>query len=140
MILQILYGFLSSSGFGVLFNVPQKYLFKAGLSGAFGWASYLIMMRLFSSPGVATFVASIFIGMIGELFARKTKNPATIFIIPAIVPLVPGAASYRTIKAFIDGKNKEALELAILTAGLAIAISAGLFFVTSYFRIKKKKN
>lgn len=140
MIFQILYGFLSSFGFGILFNVPKKHLFRAGLSGALGWASYLIVMHIFTSPGAATFVASIFIGVIGELFARNTKNPATIFIIPAIVPLVPGAASYRTIKAFIDGKNKEALELAIITIGLAVAISAGLFFVSSYFNIKKKKS
>lgn len=139
MILQILYGFLSSAGFGILFNVPKKHLFEAGISGAVGWTSYLIMMQIYPSPVAATFVASVFIGIMGEIFARRTKNPATIFIIPAIVPIVPGAASYRTVKAFIDGRNKEALELAILTAGLAVAISAGLFFVTSFFRIKRKK-
>lgn len=140
MILQILYGFLSSAGFGILFNVPKKHIFEAGLSGAMGWAGYLFMMRIYASPIAATFVVSIFIGIIGEFFAIKTKNPATMFIIPAIVPLVPGVASYRTIKALIDGNNKEALEHAILTGGLAVAISAGLFFVTSFFRIGRKKS
>ncbi|MFU0800271.1 MAG: threonine/serine exporter family protein [Xylanivirga thermophila] len=139
MILQIIYGFFATIGFGILFNVPKKYIIEAGFSGAIGWAGYLLMMHISKSTIAATFIASIFIGIMGEFFAKRTKNPVTIFIIPAIIPLVPGVASYKTIKALIDGKNKEALSLGILTAGIALAISSGLILVISFFRIRSQK-
>lgn len=139
MILQMLYGFLATAGFGILFNVPKEHIVETGLSGAISWAGYLVMMQLYGSSVAATFIASVLIGIMGEFFARKTKNPVTIFIIPAIIPLVPGVTSYKTIKALIDGRNKEALGLAILTAGIALAISSGLILVISFFRLRRQK-
>ncbi len=139
MILQILYGFLATAGFGILFNIPKDHILEAGISGAIGWAGYLFVMQLYESPIFASFIASVFIGIIGEFFAKNTKNPATIFIIPAIVPLVPGVTSYKTIKALIDGRNREALSLGILTGGLALAIASGLILVISFFRIKRQR-
>lgn len=139
MILQMLYGFLATAGFGILFNVPKKHIVETGLFGAISWAGYLVMMQLYGSSVAATFIASVLIGIMGEFFARKTKNPVTIFIIPAIIPLVPGVTSYKTIKALIDGRNKEALGLAILTAGIALAISSGLILVISFFRLRRQK-
>lgn len=139
MILQVLYGFLATIGFGILFNIPREQIKEVGFSGGIGWGGYIIIMNIYSSPVAATFVASILIGIMGEYFARRTKSPVTIFIIPAIVPLVPGITSYRAIKALIDGKNKVALELGLLTAGIAIAIASGLILVISIFRIRRQR-
>lgn len=139
MILQVLYGFLAALGFGIIFGVPQNSLIAAGISGAVGWLGYMIVMEVYPSSIAATFVASVLIGIMGEFFAKRLKNPSTIFIIPGITPLVPGITSYRTIKALIDGNNELALNLAILTVGTAIAISTGLIFAMSFFRIRKRK-
>ncbi|NMA94533.1 MAG: threonine/serine exporter [Clostridiales bacterium] len=139
MILQILYGCLATIGFGILFDIPKKLIKEVGLSGGVGWGGYIIIMNLYASPVAATFVASVLIGIMGEYFARSTKSPVTMFTIPAIMPLVPGITSYRAIKALIDGENKAALELGILTIGIAIAIASGLIIVISLFRIKKQR-
>lgn len=138
MILQILYGFLAAAGFGILFNVPKNSIIASGMVGAIGWLGYLMVMSMYTSPIIATFVASVLIGVMGEVFAKKFKNPSTIFIIPGIIPLVPGITSYKTIIALIDGDNGLALSLGILTMGLAIAISSGLIFAISFFRIRKR--
>ncbi len=139
MIFQILYGFLATTGFGILFNIPKRHIVEAGISGAIGWAGYLTIMRVYGSSVGATFIASVLIGIMGEFFARHTRNPVTIFIIPAIIPLVPGVTSYKAIKALLDGRNKEALELGILTAGIALAIASGLILVISFFRLRGQK-
>jgi len=60
-------------------------------------------MQIYSSPIAATFAASILIGIMGEIFAKKLKNPSTIFTIPGIIPLVLGITAYKTIKALIEG-------------------------------------
>jgi len=139
MILQGLYGFLAAAGFGIIFGVPSNSLIASGISGAIGWLGYMIAMKIYPSPIAATFVASVLIGIMGELFAKRLKNPSTIFTIPGIIPLVPGITSYRTIKALIDRNNELALNLAILTVGMALAISTGLIFAISFFRIRKRK-
>lgn len=140
MILQVLYGFIAAAGFGIVFNVPRGSVIAAGISGAIGWFGYLIIMQIYPSPIVATFVASVLIGLMGEFFAKRMKNPSTIFIIPGIIPLVPGIMSFRTIKALIDGDNELALNLAILTVGIALAVSSGLIFVISLSRIRQRKH
>lgn len=139
MILQVVCGFLAAAGFGILFNVPQNCLIASGISGAIGWLGYLVAMNIYPSSIAATFVASVLIGIVGELFAKRLKNPSTIFTIPGIIPLVPGITAYRTIKALIDSDNELALSLAITTVGMAIAISSGLIFAISFFRIRQRK-
>ncbi len=42
------------------------------------------------------------VGTLGELFARYFKKPATVYIIPGIVPLVPGAGMYYTMLALVE--------------------------------------
>lgn len=137
MILQILYGFFATAGFAFLFNVPLNSIIISGISGAISWAGYLLVIKIYPSAIAATFIASLFIGIMGEIFARKMKNPSTIFVIPGIIPLVPGAYSYRTILAIIQGNNKQAFGLGLQTIGIALAIAAGLMFVISFARIKK---
>ncbi|MDI6604803.1 MAG: threonine/serine exporter family protein [Thermoanaerobacteraceae bacterium] len=137
MIYQLIFGFLSTVGFAILFNLPKDSIIISGLSGAICWAGYIIMMYIYPSSIAATFIAAVFIGITGEIFARKKKNPSTIFIIPGIIPLVPGVYSYKTILAIIQGNYTQAFELCLQTIGIALAIAAGLIFVLSFARIKK---
>lgn len=137
MIFQLIYGFLATVGFAVLFNLPKNAIIVSGISGTIGWAGYLIMMYFYPSTILSTFIAAVLIGIMGEIFARKFKNPSTIFVIPGLLPLVPGAYSYRTILAIIEGNNKQAITFGLQTIGVAIAIAAGLIIVISFARIKR---
>jgi len=138
MIFEILYGFMATAGFAILFNIPQNMIIISAFSGAIGWSGYLIMMHIYPSVILSTFIASLFIGIMGEFFARHYKNPSTIFVIPGILPLVPGAYSYKTMFAIIQGNNKQALNLGLQTIGIAIAIAVGLILVISFARIRQR--
>lgn len=138
MIQQVFFGFLATAGFAFLFNVPSDAIVVSGLSGAIGWAGYLFVMKVYPSTIAATFIASLLIGIMGEIFAQKKKYPTTIFVIPGIIPLVPGAYSYKTVLAIIQGNNKQAFDLGLQTIGIALAIAAGLMFVISFARIRRR--
>ncbi|MDI3312197.1 MAG: threonine/serine exporter family protein [Thermoanaerobacterium sp.] len=138
MIQQIFFGFLATAGFAFLFNVPSDAIVVSGLSGAVGWAGYLLVMKIYPSTIAATFIASLLIGIMGEIFAQRKKYPTTIFVIPGIIPLVPGAYSYKTVLAIIQGNNKQAFDLGLQTIGIALAIAAGLMFVISFARIRRR--
>ena len=83
---------------------------------------------------VGTFFASIVVGILGELFARHFKKPATVYIIPGIVPLVPGAGMYYTMLALVEKDFSLAANRGTETFFLAAAISIGIITSTSLSR------
>ncbi|HSH34747.1 threonine/serine exporter family protein, partial [Schnuerera sp.] len=108
---HFIFAFLSSIGFAILFSIPKDSIAKSGFVGATGWIAYYITSSILNSNVAGTFFAAVTVGISGELFARHYKKPATVFIVPGIIPLVPGAGMYYTMlalveKDFISAANK----------------------------------
>lgn len=136
---HFIFAILSTVGFSVLFNVPKKSIFYAGLTGGIGWTLYIYAKDLTMSSTFSVFLASTFVGILGEVFARIDKKPVTTFVIPGIVPLVPGYTIYLSMINLINQEFYRAVEFgteAVFTSG---AISVGIIFVTSGARIIKEK-
>jgi len=90
-------------------------------------------------PIMATFVGALIIGMMGEVLARTLKNPTTVFVILAMLPLVPEGSAYRTMLALMQGrKESEAIFLGLQTIGMAIALAVGLVMVASFARLLRR--
>mgnify|MGYP003299261770 CR=1 FL=1 len=58
--------------------------------------------------------------------------------LPAILPLVPGAGVYFTMKGLLDGNSAAALTKAIETIGCASAIAIGALFASSIVAVAVK--
>ena len=72
-------------------NIRGKNLIIASLGGGVAWFTYLLSGRLQPSIVFSLFLASMVGSIYSEIMARIYKNPVTMFIICAIIPLVPGA-------------------------------------------------
>ncbi|HHP50635.1 MAG TPA: threonine/serine exporter [Moorella mulderi] len=138
MLLQFLSALTATAGFSILFNIPPRAIGAAAFSGALGWTGYLLIREIHGSPIMATFVGALIIGMMGEVFARTLKNPTTVFVIPAMLPLVPGGSAYRTMLALMQGRESEAIFLGLQTIGMAIALAVGLVMVASFARLLRR--
>ena len=90
MIEQLITSFIATAGFGLLFNVPKEMVLRCGLSGMLGWIFYFNLVEMGVDSVAASGTASILIGVIGQLFARRYKTPIIIFNVTGIIPLVPG--------------------------------------------------
>lgn len=134
---EFIFSVFATVGFSILFNVPKKSIFYAGITGGIGWVIYSYYSELFNTT-FASFVASVLIGILGELFARIDKKPVTIFVIPGIVPIVPGYGTYLSMVNLINGKYRQALDVGIETISMAGAISMGIIIVASISKILKK--
>lgn len=135
MILQIIYAFIVSMGFGILFNVRDKNLFFAGLGGAIGWFFYLITMQNSNSAMLAIFVGSIAISVCAEIFSRVLKNPVTLFLICALIPLVPGSGMYYTVFYAVQGELMDSINMGFETLALAGLIALGIILVSTISRL-----
>lgn len=132
---SVIYMFFSVIGFGIIFNLPVRMLPLAALSAAVGQAGYTVMMNLYQSPVAATVLSAVIIGLLGELMARVYKKPATMFVIPGILPLVPGAYIYQTMLYLVQDNISLAIQYGLLTGFASIGIAAGLIAVTTFWNL-----
>ncbi|EOD00647.1 threonine/serine exporter family protein [Caldisalinibacter kiritimatiensis] len=135
---QLIYAFLSAIGFSIIFHIPKDSVIKSGLAGALGWVVFLITKTNLSSPVAGAFWGAITVGILGELFARFFKKPATVFIIPGIVPLVPGAGMYYTMSAITESRFIDAANIGSETLFVAASIASGILVSSSISRMIKR--
>ena len=131
IVTQLISGTLGSLGFSLIFNVRKKYLIPAALGGLLAWGVYLLAIRLSGIDVlIATVIASVCCQIYSEIFARIYKTPTTVFVIPAVVPLIPGGSLYNTMYAAVmkDWVQFHAYGVQTLLGTLGIPI--GLSFVS----------
>jgi uncharacterized membrane protein YjjB (DUF3815 family) len=137
-----IFSFMSTIGFSILFHTPTDVVLKTGIVGGISWIVYYTASLFFEDKIISTLLAAITVGILGELFSRHFKKPATVFIIPGIIPLVPGAGMYYTMLALVVKDYASAANKGIETFFIAAAISAGLIISTtlsaSIRRVKNK--
>lgn len=131
--------FLAIYGFALLLEVPKKYLIFAGLTGAVCWFSYLGVGFLDDSLVAAAFLSSLVVAVLSHLLARILKAPVTLFLVPGILPTVPGASIYRSVYCMIQGQTALANFYLIQTIQIAGAMALAIFIVDSFFRLIQKK-
>ena len=122
-------------GFGIVLEVPKKYLLYCGIAGIIGWAALLSFQEVFPVGGI--FLSSLCIAWVSQIFARKLKCPVTVFLIPAIYPSVPGAGIYRTVYYIIMGKNSLVGNYLLDTLTTAGMIALGIYIVDIFYKLKK---
>jgi uncharacterized membrane protein YjjB (DUF3815 family) len=135
MIWAFLYAFCSTIGFSILFHVPKKHIVTAGFVGAVGWLTYTYFIESGSGSILSCFAGSCVVALISELFSRAFKDAATIFIIPGILPLVPGAGMYYTMLAILDGDVDKTASVGTETLMMAGSIAVALLVVSSIIKL-----
>lgn len=137
IIQHFIYAFICTIGFAVIFNTPKSSLLKAGFSGAIGWTVY--KLANYHSPSIvfSTFAGAFFVALSGEIFAILDKNPITVYIIPGVVPLVPGYSLYYTMRSILANDYATAAERGSEAFMVAIAIAAALTIILSLNAYRK---
>lgn len=138
---QFLFALLSTIGFAILFSIPKDSILRAGLVGAIGWTIFSTSSLFFKSTIAGTFFAALTVGILGEFLAKHYKKPATIYTIPGIIPLVPGAGMYYTMLALVENEFLTAGSKGTETFFIAAAISIGIIVSASLARsLNRVKN
>lgn len=125
MILQLVASFLASATFCMLFHVPRRALAQCGFAGMVGWLMYLLLDPEWK-PIVATFGATLLVGVVSQFFARSFKMPVIIFSVGGILPLVPGGLAYDAMRKFVEEEYITAVQIAVQALMLSGAIATGL--------------
>ena len=125
----VLGSFLGTVGFAMLVHVPKRSWLASGLIAVFSYMVYWSLLRLGLSDPTSVFLGSLFGSLAGQLCARKMKIIGTVFLMSAVVPVVPGLGLYRMM-AFLgqnrisDGANM-GIHAMITVAMIALGLGAG---------------
>ncbi len=138
MILAGIYAFICTLGFCILFNTPKHSIIQAGIAGAIGWVVYVQAQDFLDSVVFAAFVGAVVVGILGEIFARIYKRPETLFIVPGIIPLVPGYGIYFAMLKAVENDYAAAMKSGVETILVAIAIASAVISTTSLGRVLKR--
>ena len=133
--LQIAMGLLGSLGFSVLFNVRGKKLIFAALGGGLSWTLYLLLAPIIPGEFARYFLSSFFVAVYAEFFARRLRTPATTFLIPSIIPHVPGGALYHTMRYALQKQWPACFSQAFYTIKLALGLALGIVAVLSVLSV-----
>lgn len=131
---QFIFSFFATIGFSIYFSIPYNVIIISGLVGGSSWTLHYIILTILNNKVLGTFLASLLVGVLGEYLAIKLKKPATVFITPGIIPLVPGAGMYYTMSYLVEEDFSNAAALGTETLFLAAAISIGIIVSTIFSR------
>src|SRR5690554_2310149 len=93
--LKILFSAIAAASFGIMFNIRGASLIYAGINGGLGFFIYSIATANGHDSHIGMLAASIAISISAEILARKLKTPASVFLVPALIPVVPGGALFQ---------------------------------------------
>ncbi len=127
--LAVMYAGLATLFFAPLLRLPTRAYLPVALLGAASYAGYLLLVDVIGwSTTLALFAASAVVALLCEFLARRMRMIVTVFLTGALIPLVPGLALYRTMRALLYSQYQDALTqgLATLFAIGAIALGAAV--------------
>lgn len=138
---QAILSFLATVGFAAFYSSPQKSVLPTGIIGMIGWIIYFTMETyMATSKFLAAFVASLTVSILGEISAKIYKKPATLFVVPGLLPLVPGAGVYYTMFELVNKNVSNSVNTGLETLLVAGALALGIIVSSVFSNSIRQKN
>ena len=130
----LLFGFCVALGFGLLFNAPKKMLAPIAIIGGVGVFLREYLMEEYNVIA-ACFIGACAIAILAEFASRAGKDATTIFIIPGIIPFVPGFQLYQTMSQMLVNNYSEAVSTGTQALIIAGCIAIAIVLVATFARL-----
>ncbi len=126
MLVALPAAFVAVAAFAVRLGVPIAAILGAALLGALAWW----LFRVLAGPGanildptLATLAAATVIGIVGRLLARRAHGPAALWVVPAVLLLLPGL---QIVSAMLAPTNELRINGMLAAVGTAFLLGTGV--------------
>ena len=131
--IELAMSILTACSYALMFNTNKKHLLYIGLGGLGTYAVYYVTGNLLHSLFWAAFISTAFTALFSEIMARVRKAPVIIFLLPGIVPTVPGGSLYYTMRNMVLGDLGGAFAKFSTTINVGLGIAGGIVCVSIVF-------
>ncbi|MCD8086656.1 MAG: threonine/serine exporter family protein [Clostridiales bacterium] len=136
---QFLVAMVGVWAFAVLFHAPRRFYGACALCGCVDWVVYLIATTEYQAgPAVASVAAATVLAIVSAVLSIQLKAPSTMFLLPGIFPLVPGAGIYYAAYYMIQGDLTLAAAKGVETLLVAGGIALGLMIGAAFSNIARR--
>jgi len=127
---QISTALMAAAGFSMVFGFkkPTRVIFAA-IGGGLSQLCYILMGYTGSNEVICLLVATIIGAIYSQILARALRTPATVFVLPTVIPLVPGRALYYAMSWALRGNFRKFSSWGLNAITWALAIAFGLIAV-----------
>ncbi len=123
--LRVVAGALAAASAAVVYQSPWRQVAVSFGIGAVGLLSLTAATTVVDSPTLAIGAAAVAIGIVAGWAARRATTLALIFVVPGILPLLPGLTLYRGSLLLASGDTVEGLVVLLEAAVRMSALAAG---------------
>ena len=135
ILLHSIGAFGGTLGYAYLLNAPMNTVLPASLTGLLGYVIYEVMVTLLSQSTIfGYFVATVVIAIICEFAARIMRMPSTIFLLTALVPLVPGYTFYCAMLSVVEHNGAAFASYGLEAEQIVAVIAVGAAVTSTLFR------
>ncbi|BCU51687.1 membrane protein [Staphylococcus auricularis] len=131
--------FIATLLFSILFNAPRRLLAACGFVGAIAWVIYKFTLDMDLGKVMAAFLGSFILALMSHIMSRHYKRPVIIFIVPGLIPLVPGGLAYEATRFLVSNQYTHAvntfLEVTLISGAIAFGVLCAEIVYHLYIRI-----
>lgn len=140
IILRCIGAFGGTLGYAYILNAPVSTVLPASITGLVGYLIYELLVN-FAGCGAlfAYFISTVVISVACEIEARVMRMPSTIFLLTALVPLVPGYTFYLAMLSMVEDKGHLAAAYGLEAVQIVAAIAVGAAVTSVLFRTMMAK-
>lgn len=122
LLVKLIASFFGSAAFAVVFNSNKRLVVFGALNGLLTYFVYYAVFYFLESAFVAALLSTAIAAAFSEILARKKRAPSSVFLIPGVIPTVPGSNLYFFMRNMLE-KNFTA---ALTELGIALSIALGI--------------
>ena len=142
LLLKALGVLVGTAGNAILFNVPRSALLWSALAGLMGWAVQVRVGLTGISPAAGALLGALTVSLTGEALARARRMPALVFVVPGILPLVPGTRAFQAMLALLRQQHTQAAidgaQALVAAGGIAVGLLMGTALTRAWGRPSPK--
>ena len=139
-----------AAGFSVLFNLPPRLLFAAGMGGVIAVCTRnFCVFTLGWSSVSGTFLGATLVSIVALYAVHWLHAPTQILTVPSVIPLIPGVLIYRFLFAIINIRTisneqliqaiQSGVDAVLIILGIAIGISMPTILANRMFERRNKE-
>lgn len=129
MIYEMIKAFVATFTLAVIFDVNRTELIFCGVAGVIAEGVFQLAVMYGIENSLCVIIAAAAVTTLARALANIRKVPVTVYLVPGIIPLVPGAGMYNTVFELIDSQYYDALNTGINTLKNAVAIAIGIVII-----------
>jgi len=138
VVIQTLAAVVGTVGFCLSIRLRPSRFWVVSICAALCYLMYVLAKSLGAGEFAANFVAVLLLTLAAEILAIVLKAPLTVFLIPPILPLIPGAHLYYFIEGIFKGDLAQGVSHFVTLMSAIGGIVLGITIISAIFSTVRK--